>query len=60
VPDVFRVNMKSLDAEQEITVGSDTYTVFPLINNDANNTLSNEGYSGYEGLAYRKITANAT
>lgn len=60
VPDVFRVNMKSLDAEQEITIGSDTYTVFPLINKDANNTIANEGYSGYEGLAYRKITANAT
>ena len=60
VPDVFRVNMKSLDAEQEITVGSDTYTVFPMINKDSANTLENEGYSGYEGLAYKKITANAT
>ena len=60
VPDVYRVNMKSLDAEEEITIGSDTYVVFPMINKDANNTLANEGYSGYEGLAYRKITANAT
>jgi hypothetical protein len=60
VPDVFRVNMKSLDPEQEITVGSDTYTVFPMINKDSANTLENEGYSGYEGLAYKKITANAT
>ena len=60
VPDVFRVNMKSLDAEEEITIGSDTYTVFPMINKDSANTLANEGYSGYEGLAYKKITANAT
>ena len=60
VPDVFRVNMKSLDAEQEISIGSDTYTVFPMINKDANNTVAGEGYSGYEGLAYKKITANAT
>jgi hypothetical protein len=60
VPDVFRVNMKNLDAEQEITVGSDTYTVFPMMNKDSANTLDNEGYSGYEGLAYKKITANAT
>ena len=60
VPDIYRVNMKSLDAEQEITVGSDTYTVFPMINKDSANTLENEGYSGYEGLAYKKITANAT
>jgi hypothetical protein len=60
VPDVFRVNMKSLDAEQEITIGSDTYIVFPMMNKDANNTVAGEGYSGYEGLAYKKITANAT
>lgn len=60
IPDVYRVNMKSLDAEEEITIGSDTYVVFPLINKDANNTVAGEGYSGYEGLAYKKITANAT
>lgn len=60
VPDLFRVNMKSLDAEQEILIGSDTYIVFPLTNKDSQNTLDNEGYTGYEGLAYKKITANAT
>lgn len=60
VPDVFRVNMKTLDAEQEVTVGSDTYTVFPLVNKDSANTLDNEVYTGYEGLAYKKITADAT
>jgi len=60
IPDVFRVNMKSIDAEQEIVIGSDTYVCFPLINKDANNTVAGEGYSGYEGLAYKKITANAT
>lgn len=60
VPDVFRVNMKSLDPEQEISIGSDTYVVFPMINKDANATTDGEGYSGYEGLAYRKVTANAT
>lgn len=60
VPDVFRVNMRDLDAEQEITVGSATYTVFPLMNKDSANTLSGEGYSGFEGLAYLKNTADAT
>jgi len=60
VPDVYRVNMKSLDAEQEISIGSDTYVVFPLVNKDSQNCIAGEGYSGYEGLAYRKITANAT
>jgi hypothetical protein len=60
IPDVYRVNMRNLDAGQEITVGSDTFTVFPMINKDSANTLSGEGYSGYEGLAYKKITAIAT
>lgn len=60
VPDVYRVNMKNLDAEQEITVGSDTFTVFPMVNKDSANTLDNEGYSGYEGLAYKKLTADAS
>ena len=60
VPDVYRVNMRNLDAEQEISIGSDTYTVFPMMNKDSANTLSGEGYSAYEGLAYKKITANAT
>lgn len=60
IPDVYRVNMSSLDAEEEITIGSDTYQVFPMINKDSANTQDNEGYSGFEGLAYRKITANAT
>lgn len=56
IPDVFRINMKNIDAEQEIAVGSDTYTCFPLINKDSANVLAGEGYSGYEGLAYKKIT----
>lgn len=60
VPDVFRVNMRDFDPEEEITVGSDTYVVFPMTNKDSQNTLANEGYTGFEGLAYKKITANAT
>lgn len=60
IPDVFRVNMKSLDPEQEILVGSDTYVVFPMVNKDSQNTLDNEGYTGFEGLAYKKITADAS
>ena len=56
VPDVFRINMRDYAPEQEITVGSDTFVVFPVINDDAANVLAAEGYSGYEGLAYKKIT----
>ncbi|TFH66001.1 MAG: hypothetical protein E4G91_00380 [Candidatus Zixiibacteriota bacterium] len=55
IPDVFRINMRDIAAEQELTVGSDIYTCFPLINDDAVNVLAGEGYSGYEGLAYKKI-----
>lgn len=60
IPDVYRVNMKTLDAEEEISIGSDTYVVFPMMNKDSANTLAGEGYSGFEGLAYKKITADAT
>jgi len=56
IPDVFRINMQDIAAEEEITVGSDTYVCFPLINKDSQNTLAGEGYSGWEGLAYRKET----
>ena len=59
IPDLFRINMNNLDPEQEITIGSDTYVVFPMVNKDSQNTLDNEGYSAFEGLAYKKITADA-
>lgn len=55
IPDVFRINMRDFAPGEEITVGSDTYVVFPMINDDAANVLTGEGYSGYEGLAYKKI-----
>lgn len=57
VPDVYRINMRDYAPGEEIAVGSDTYVVFPVINDDAANCLDGEGYSGYEGLAYKKITA---
>jgi hypothetical protein len=55
IPDVFRINMRDIDAEQEISIGSDTYVCFPMINKDSANVLAGEGYSGYEGFAYKKI-----
>ena len=57
VPDTFRINMRDYSPGEEISVGSDTYVVFPVINDDAANCLDGEGYSGYEGIAYKKITA---
>jgi len=58
IPDIFRISMANIAAEEEITVGSDTYVCFPLINKDSANVLTLEGYSGFEGLAYKKITAS--
>lgn len=56
VPDVFRINMRDYQPEQEIVVGSDTYVLFPCINMDSQNVVAGEGYSAWEGLAYRKET----
>lgn len=56
VPDIFRINMRDFAPEQTITVQGQDYKVFPVINDDAVNTLADEGYSGYEGLAYRVET----
>lgn len=53
MPDVFRVNMIGFSPGQEITVGADTFRVFPVVNSDAINTLEAEEYSGYEGVAIR-------
>jgi hypothetical protein len=52
-PDVFRVNMKGFTPAQAITLGSDTYRVFPVVNSDTVNTVLGDEYSGYEGYAYR-------
>lgn len=55
IPDVFRVNMRQFVPEQEILVGSYTYQLFPLTNQDSANIQAGEPYSGYEGIAYRKF-----
>lgn len=56
IPDIFRISMRNVEAEEEIAVGAETYVCFPVMNKDSANTLDGEGYSGYEGLAYRKET----
>jgi len=55
IPDVFRISMKGFSAADEVTIGADTYTVFPVTNSDVINTVADEQYSGFEGLAYRQI-----
>ena len=56
IPDVFRINMRDYSPEQTITVQGVDYKVFPLINDDSANVLNGEGYSAWEGLAYRVET----
>jgi hypothetical protein len=56
VPDVYRVNMRDFAPEETISIQGNDYKVFPVINKDAVNVLAGEGYSGYEGLAYRVET----
>jgi hypothetical protein len=56
VPDIFRVNMRDYSPEQTISVAGNDYKVFPVINDDSQNVLAGEGYSGWDGLAYRVET----
>ena len=53
IPDIARVSMKYFSPAQELTIGAETWRVFPLVNSDTINTVLNEEYSGYEGYAYR-------
>jgi len=55
-PDVRTVNLEGLNPAQEITVGSDTWVVFP-ITRKGNNGLSFDQEQSYNfGLAYKKVT----
>lgn len=55
LPDIFRVNMSGFTEGQDVVVGSDTYSVFPIVNSDQVNTVSNDEYSAFEGFAIRQI-----
>jgi hypothetical protein len=56
VPDAFRINMRFLSANEQLTIGTDTYRIFPLVNKDST-VAANNPYSGFEGIAYRVIPA---
>ncbi len=53
IPDIFGVNMKGFSPEDELTIGSDTYVLLPIVNSDTVLTAQDEEYSGYEGYAIR-------
>jgi hypothetical protein len=55
LPDVYYVNMADFSPGETITIGSDSYVVFPVCNSDIVNTVDTDPYSGYFGIAYKVI-----
>ena len=53
VPDIRGIEIFNFAAEQEVTIGSDTWVIFPMARRTADNVL-NRTY--YGGVAYRKVT----
>ena len=51
--DVRGINIKNYEAGDEVTVGSDTWMVFPSVKKGATPSSS---CSGYQGIAYKKVT----
>jgi hypothetical protein len=54
VPDVRVINIAHLEPGEEVTVGSDTWTMFPWIRKQYLKVNTDESW--YGGLAYRKVT----
>lgn len=54
--DVRGVNIRDFAAGDEITVGSDVWVVFPAGVKSTSDTMSGTGFSGYQGIAYKKVT----
>lgn len=54
--DVRGVNIRDFQAGDEITVGSDTWVVFPTGRKSTSDTTVNAGETGYQGVAYKKVT----
>lgn len=54
MPDTRAINLKNYASEQDIVVGSDTWTVFPVLRRTE--TTSSAGDTGYQGIAYKQVT----
>lgn len=52
MPDVRAVNVRNFEAGQEVTVGTDTWVMFPL---SIRSTAAVANRSQYSGIAYRKL-----
>lgn len=54
MPDVRGTHLKNFEAEDSITVGSDTWVVFPS-HRKLESLSSNQGTTGYQGIAYKQV-----
>lgn len=54
MPDIFRIHMSGFTPGQDLVVGSDTYSLFPIVNSDQINTVSDDEYSAFDGIAIRQ------
>jgi len=53
MPDVRGVSIRNFTAAQEITVGGDTWVVFPSYQSS---TSSAAGFTNYQGIAYKQVS----
>jgi hypothetical protein len=56
IPDIRTVNMYGLQPGEELSVGSDTWVVFPVSRKGNNGTTFNQEQSWNFGFAYKKVT----
>jgi hypothetical protein len=56
VKDTYTVNIRGFEPGEEITIGGDTYVVFPQIRKTIPNPADNTAQSGSVGYAYKKVT----
>lgn len=53
MPDVRALNIRNFSPEEEVTIGSDTWVVFPFSRRTTANVLNRSAFSG---VAYRKVS----
>ena len=53
MPDARGINIRNFASKQEVTVGSDTWVLFPI---SKRTTAASTDTSYYSGVAYKKVT----
>ena len=56
MPDVRGMNIRNFTAGEELVIGSDTWMVFPTSRKSIADVMTGTGFSGYQGIAYKKVT----